>query len=312
MTLVSALLFISVVQAGPVRESVEGAKVALASGDAERAMSLLAQARMSVPNSTDILDAATIADLIYLEGLAPRVMGSQRKRDVEKWRSALTIYPALRWSRDILDDKELRGFFEALRAEVKQREAVHTQVPEMRGQVKTFVDGVEHYHRNAVRTGEHVGQVQCPDGSVKGEWTDFSEHFDWLGMCPTGPDTSGPAPEVEVDEFALDGDNPRAGPEPISWVPPSRAPIPAERLGPVVSQKVLWIGAGASLSISVGTYIAALSGRAKYDNLGSSRINSPSELDAQRSKTNGLVVASGIAGMAGGGLALAAVWSGDF
>jgi hypothetical protein len=312
MFVASTLLCLGVAQAGMVEESVSGARVALVAGDPERAMSLLAQARMSVPNSATVLDAATIADLIYLEGLAPRLMGSERKRDVEKWRSALTVYPTLKWSREILDDKELRGFFEALRAEVKQREAVHTQVPEMRGKVKAYVDGVEHQHRQAVRVGEHVGQVMCPDGTIQGAWTDFSDHFDWLSLCPTGPDSTGAAPAVVVDEFALDSDNPRAGPQPLAWTPPSRSPVQAEPLGPIISKKVLWAGAAAGLTISVGTYIAALSGRASYDDLSGTKINSPSKLEAQRKKTNGLVLVSGVVGLAGGGMAIAAAWSGEF
>jgi hypothetical protein len=312
MLIVSAMLFVCGAWAGTVRESVDGARVALVSGDVERAMSLLAQARMSVPNSPDVLDAATVAELVYLEGLAPRVLGAERKRDVEKWRSALTVYPQLQWSRDILDDKGMRAFFEALRAEVQQREVVHTQVPEMRGRVKTYVDGVEHQHRHAVRTGEHVGQVQCPDGTVAGAWTDFSEHFDWLGLCPPGPKSSGPAPSVVADEFALDDEDPRSGPEPITWVPAARSPIAAERIGPVISSKVLWTGAAVGFAVSAGTYMAALNGRAKSDDLSGDGTNSPSELQAQRKSTNALVVTSGLSALAGGGLVFAAAWSAEF
>jgi hypothetical protein len=312
MLIVSAMLFLCVAWAGAVQESVDGARVALVAGDVERAMSLLAQARMSVPNSPEVLDAATVAELVYLEGLAPRVLGAERKRDVEKWRSALTVYPQLKWSRDILDDKGMRGFFEALRAEVRQREVVHTQVPEMRGRVKTYVDGVEHQHRHAVRSGEHVGQVQCPDGSVAGGWTDFSEHFDWLGLCPPGSDSRGPAPPVVVDEFALDDDDPRAGPEPITWVPRAKSPIAAARIGPIISRKVLWTGAAVGFAVSAGTYIAALNGRSKYDDISGSGINSPSELLVQRKRTNAIVVTSGLSAMAGGGLVLAAAWSAEF
>ena len=298
-------------QAGAFSENVRVARSSMVEKDVERAMSLLVQARMSVPNEQQILDAATIAQLVYLEGLGPRILGAERERDVDKWRNALVIFPSLQWDRELLDDKSLRGFFEALRAETSQRDAVATHVPAQRGLLKAYVDGVEHVEMQAVRSGLHVAQVQCPDGTIKGEWTDFTETFDWIALCPN-LDLSVETPVAEIDEFALDDENPRAGPSPLAWSPPAARPVRAKRIGPVVDRQVLLISAATGLAVSGVTYIAALAARAKYDNLGTDGLNTPSELRQQRKKTNGLVYVSGVMGTAGAGLAVAATLSGEF
>ncbi len=307
------LLCISMAQAGTVQENVSAARDALAEKDIERAMSLLTQARMSVGNETQVLDAATIAQLVYLEGLGPRLMGAERDRDVDKWRDALVIFPSLQWDRELLDDKALRGFFEALRAETGQREPVATQVPAQRGLLKAYVDGVEHVDMQAVRSGMHVAQVECPNGDIRGQWTDFQSAFEWLDMCPEGVDVSVETPVAEVDEFALDDDNPRAGPSPLAWSAPAPVkPVRAKRVGPVLDRKVLLIGAASGLAVSGVTYLAALAARGKYDDLSGDGLNSPSELKRQRKKTNGLVYLSGVVGTAGAGMAVMATFSGDF
>ena len=314
--LATLVMCMGLVHAGTVRENVDAARDSLAEKDVERAMSLLAQARMSVGNEAQLLDAATIAQLVYLEGLGPRIMGAERERDVDKWRSALVIFPKLQWDRELLDDKALRGFFEALRAETSQREPVSTQVPAKRGMLKAYVDGVEHTEMQAVRAGSHVAQVQCPDGIIRGAWTEFSEEFDWIGLCPNGVDLSVATPVAEEDEFALDDDNPRAGPGPLAWTAPVAVPVVkpvrAQRTGPVVDKRVLLIGAATGLAVSGVTYVAALMARGKYDDLSTDGLNSPSELKRQRKKTNGLVYVSGVFGVAGAGMGVAATFSGDF
>ena len=123
---------------------------------------------------------------VYLEGLAPRMAGVERERDVDKWRDALTIYPEFKWDRELMDDKALRGYFEALRAEVRQRDIVPTSVPEKKGILKTYVDGVEHGAHQAVRSGSHLIQVECPDGSIHGKWTDFNEPPGWSSFRKVG------------------------------------------------------------------------------------------------------------------------------
>ena len=297
-------------EAGPksvAYDMLSTAKAALASGDGERALSLLAQARMSLPNEPTIVNAATVAEVLYLEGLAPRVLGLDREQDIDKFRDALSVYPEFRWNRDLLNDKGLRGYFEALRAEVKQRSPVHTQVPKKRGMLKTYVDGVEHQALNAVRSGPHLAQVACPDGQVTGQWTTFERDLDWIGMCKQRPDLKVTPPPVEEDEFSFSMPDPNAGPDPLPWVPPKKVHEPFK-----VSKRTWFISAGVAGAVAIGTYAAALSARSEYDDLQNPDLRNPSDLDAQRSKTNRLVGISVGSALVGGGLAAAGVFSGSF
>ena len=304
-------LMIGISQAGTLGESLMATRQALLEEDTERALSLLVQARASASNETVILDAATIAQLVYLEGLVPRLMDIERDRDIEKLREALVIFPTFRWDRELLDDKEMRGFFEALRSEVVQRDAVPTQVPAVRGLLKAYVDGVEHRENQAVRMGDHVAQVECPDGKIAGQWTRFEPGFDWIGMCPGGVDLEQPTPVEEMDEFALDDPNPRAGPEPLAWTPPAAKERRNIDLSFLRSNPML-TGAVASLAVSSITYIAALNARKKYDDLSGAGMNTPSELSKQRRRTNGLVYASSVFAATGTGLAVAVALDVEF
>lgn len=292
--------------AGTMEKSLAAATDRLRDGDTEQALSLLAQSRMSVPNEKALLNAATIGRLLYLEGLTPRIMGAEREEDFDRWRDALTVYPSLQWDRELLDSNDLRGFFEALRSEVSQRDLVPTGVPEKRGKLRTFVDGVEHQHMQAVRSGPHVAQVQCPDGSVAGTWTRFEKPVNWIKLCKNGVDIDAEPVVIEIDEFAeID---PLAGPEPLAWV----APVKPKRVKPaqLFTERTLWVSAGTAATASVITYSVALLQRHKYDDLSVDGLNSPSELSAQRKKTNSLVAASGTFFVAGAGFSAAAMLQG--
>ena len=283
------------------------AKEALANGDGERALSLLAQARMSLPNEPEIVNAATVAEVLYLEGLAPRVLGLDREQDIDRFRDALSVYPEFRWNRELLNDKGLRGYFEALRAEVLQRPAVHTQVPKKRGLVKTYVDGVEHQALNAVRSGPHLAQVACPDGQVAGQWTEFERDVDWIAMCRAKVDLKASPPPQEDDDFAFTMPDPNAGPDPLPWVPPRKVREPFK-----VSQRTWFISAGVAGAVAIGSYAAALSARSEYDDLDNPDLRHPSDLEAHRASTNRLVGLSIGSAVVGGGLAAAGVFSGSF
>ena len=77
--------------------------------------------------------------------------------------------------------------------------------------------------------------------------------------------------------------------------------------------KQTWfISAGVAGAVAIGTYAAALSARAKYDDTSSTNLQNPTDLAAQRSKTNRLVGVSIGSAVVGGGLAAAGVFSGSF
>ena len=310
MVLFSLGFAVSTAWAGAGLDGVSAARQALVDGDTERASVLLMQARPNLASEAGILTAKQIAELVYLEGLTPRIAGLEREQDVDKWRDALTIYPSLRWDRELLNDKALRGYFEALRAEVSQREPVPTRVPAKRGLLRAYVDGVEHSESQAVRSGQHLIQVQCPDGEVRGQWTDLEKAPDWLDLCPNPVDLAVPTPVAEIDDFAMDDVDLSQGPEPLPWVEPV---APARIRQPLrIPERTLWIGAGVAGALSVATYAAALAARAKYDKTDPPELNAVSELDAQRRKTNRLVGASGGLLLVAGGLSAVAVVGVEF
>jgi hypothetical protein len=304
------LLFANAAFAGPGLDGIAAARESLVAGESERATMLLVQARLNLPKEPTVLEAGQVAELLYLEGLSPRVAGLEREQDVEKWRQALTVYPSMRWARDIMNDKALRGYFEALRSEVRQREPVPTGVPAKRGLIKAYVDGVEHATGQAVRSGVHLAQVECPGGIVRGQWTDFSDTVDWVGLCPGKVDLTEEPEVAEVDEFAMIQSSPLGGPEPLVWVEPM-API-VQRQPIKLEPRTLWIGAGVAGGAAAVTYAAALMARNKYDRVEPAALNSLSELEQQRSKTNALALTS--AGLLGVSAVLSAgaVWGVEF
>jgi hypothetical protein len=305
-----SILICGSAHAGAGKEGLAAARVALAAGEYERSGMLLIQARMNLPTEDAILDAQTIAEVIYLETIAARLRGVERKSDVDRWRDALNIYPSLKWDRELLNDKGLRAYFEALRQEVSQREPSPTRVPERRGLMRAFVDGVEHGPGQAVRAGPHLLQVLCPSGAVAGEWSDLSERTEWIEMCREDIDLSVVPAIAEADEFGLDEPDPRAGPEPLVWVEPE--PKKRNQTGLGLGPQDLWLGASAMGVAAVVTYGAALAARGKYDDLDDDPLNSPSALKDQRTRTNRLVGATGGFMLLGSGMAVAATMGVEF
>jgi len=305
-----SILICGSAHAGAGEDGLAASRVAMAAGKYERSGMLLIQARMNLPTGDEIIDAQTIADVIYLETIAARLNGVERESDVDRWRDALNIYPSLPWDRELLNDNGLRAYFEALRQEVAQREPVPTRVPERRGLIRAFVDGVEHAPGQAVRSGPHLLQVLCPSGVVAGEWSDLSDAPEWIDMCTEEVDLSIVPAVAEVDEFSLDEPDTRAGPEPLVWVDPE--PVRKTRGELSLGPQDFRLGAYAMGVAAVVSYGAALAARAKYDDLGKDGLNSPSALKAQRKHTNRLVGVSGGFIVLGSGMAVAATMGVEF
>jgi hypothetical protein len=310
MSWLLSILVCSVANAGAGKEGLAAGRAALVAGEPERGGMLLIQARMNLPTETDILDAQTIAEVIYLETIAARLKGLERESDVDRWRDALNIFPSLAWDRELLNDKGLRAYFEALRQEVSQRDPTPTRVPELRGLIQAYVDGVEHGPGQAVGTGPHLIQVLCPSGAVAGTWSDLEETPEWIEMCSEDVDLSVVPAIAEVDEFSMNEPDLRAGPEPLVWVEPE--PVKKVRRSLEIDSQDLWLGASAMGVAAVLTYGAALMARGTYDDLENTDLNSPSALEAQRKHTNRLVGTSGGFIVLGSGMAVAATMGVEF
>lgn len=287
------------------RERVAHTAEAMFENSLSDAAERLKTAAAAIPESTQPVDAQTIAEMMYYQGLLPRLAGAERDVDLDAWRDALVVFPALEWNRALMDDANQQRVFEALRGEVKQREPVSTQVPEEAGATVMFVDGVRHMPDQAIRAGRHLAQIACPDGLMVGKWSRFERPIHWLKMCSGGVDLSAaPIPVAENDSFDTDSD-PRQGPEPLA----------VSRVSEVRAKRSRWTmpflaSAGGAVLVSGVLYATALSSRAKYDDLDNPDVQGQADLDQLRKKTNTRVALSVSFGVAGAGLATAAAFSG--
>jgi hypothetical protein len=289
-----------VVEVGEVRSILERR-------DLEEAAKMIQLTMSGAPYTNELVDAQTVGELLYYQGLLPRMMEVQRPEDLDLWRDALVIFPRLAWSKELLDDRDQRAVFEALRGEISQRPAVATGVPKNRGLARTYVDGVEHQHEQAVGAGRHLVQIACPGGDIVGRWTRFDQPVPWLELCPQPLDlTVSPPPAEEEDPFG-EMDNPRAGPDPL---PLRMVPVAVLPSFSVRWKTRLLIGAGASAVVAGGLYTAALLGRSKYDSLDEGSVQNQADLDALRSTINTQVGLSVVFAGAGLGMATVAGFSG--
>jgi hypothetical protein len=288
-----------------LRERVDSVGAALSESALDDAAARLKTAIAAAPESTVVVDAQTVAELLYYQGLLPRKAGAQRASDLDAWRDALIVFPDLAWNKGLLDDSNQQRVFEALRGEVQQRGAVASQVPAQAGAATMYVDGVRHMSAQAVRSGKHLAQIACPDGPMVGTWTRFDRPMHWLKMCPDAVDIAAAAvPEAPVDEFGMDTD-PRAGPPPLA----------VATLQPSGRKRSKWqmpllASAGGALVVSGALYAAALGSRTQYDDLDNPDVKNQGDLDALRKRTNTQATVSVVFGTVGLGLATAAVFTG--
>ncbi|MBX2800646.1 MAG: hypothetical protein KTR31_23400 [Myxococcales bacterium] len=127
-----------------------------------------------------------------------------------------------------------------------------------------------------------IVQLQSSDGTLL--WTTYARHTDTL---PTYEVVPPPPPPAEV---ALAAGPLRDGP-PSPPPPPRRRPVP------------LLVGAGATALAGIAMYGAAARTRAVYDD----PLTSDDRLPGLHARTNGLVVASSLAGLTAVGLGTAVV-----
>lgn len=307
MCLIWTWLLIGSAVAEPLSVEVGRVKSALERGDFDGAAQMIPLTMSGAPYTNEVVDAQTVGELLYYQGLLPRMMGVQRPGDLDLWRDALVIFPRLEWSKDLLDDRDQQAVFEALRGEVSQRSAVATDVPEQRGLARMYVDGVEHEQAQAVSAGLHLVQVACPGGKVAGRWTRLDKPVAWLELCPQPVDLGVSPAQAEEDDPFGDMDNPRAGPDPLPLrlVPVAQLPSFSVRW-----KSKLLIGAGASAVVAGGLYTAALLSRSKYDTLDAGSVQNQADLDSLRSTTNTQVGLSLVFAGAGIGMATVAGFSG--
>ena len=186
-------------------EHLTEARAALLSEDKRAASKALEATRDAFSSSEGVAADDVLATYWVYTGLLAH-MKNKSDAAMDAFREALVVDPRYAWDTEMLDDREIRKLFEALRGEVEGRAVISPRVPEKTGCAQVYIDGSRVRAGDSVGVGERLGQIQCPHGDVYGLWTqlDEEEPIDWLGLCPYPVDTSidADANTEAEDEFA--------------------------------------------------------------------------------------------------------------
>jgi len=275
------LVFLSIARAVPFDEELLAARKDLIEGNENAAALHLETARVLAPEMSHIMPPIQLGRLWFYQGIISWKQGDQDAALVA-WRQLLIMDPDFDWDDEVFSSSQASDLLQALRTEVEGRVLVDPQVPPRTGAAQLYVDGVLLTSESLVYEGDHFAQIQCPEGWIYGDWTNFDRRFDWLSLCPKSIDLT--ATYVPVDPTTI----------------PPRPPM-----GRKISVPLL-VGAGAVALVSGGLYNSALSLRTDFDDLDNASVTSPEDLNALQQQANNRVYASAATGGAALGLYAAA------
>lgn len=277
--------------AGDLAGDLTAARAAVAEGDADTALGHLDAAKAAAEALPQVASPRMLARLWHLRGAALHQAGDDGYMDA--WRVALVIDNAYPWDEALVADGNAWNVFEALRAEVRDRPSIDPGVPEATGAAKIFVDGERRRAGETVKEGTHLGQIECPDGTVHGTWTSFKRTLKWFKLCPNGVDTSVVVAESDGADDEWGDMGPAFGAEPGDGEGDTSATSEAA-LGPqapveVVRKKVLWpaFAAGVGTAAAAGAFQAiALRQNASYNDINDPDYQTSADLEQLRKATN--------------------------
>lgn len=287
------------VAAADLPAELEAARASVTSGDTDTALEQLEAAEDNATESQEPVPARVLSQLWHLRGAAFFLEGGDKHLDA--WRMALVLDNELPWDENVVTDSVAWDLFEALRREVRGRPEVDLQIPAALGAARLYVDGVRKRPGDGgVQEGQHLGQVECPDGTFHGKWTDFRKKMKWLKLCPDGVDTTVVVAEEEATDDEWGDFGPAFGPEPgaeqsgdesdaaVATVAPEPLPQATQEIE-IIRKKVHWPAfvAGAGALAAAGTFQAiALSQSANYNDLDNPDYQTAADLEALRKATN--------------------------
>lgn len=276
------------------QEQMTLARQQLKSNNLDGALNSLEKAEKEMSKSTTILTSNEISQVWYFRGVAEAMQG---KDPLESWRQALIINLGQQWDADLLSDESSQDLFLALKTEVQNRRIVSIQHPDQYGHAKLYVDGFLRAPGDFVYQGQHLAQIECPNGEVFGKWTNFEKTFKWIKLCPYKFDvTDMPEPEA-VDEWDMFGGS-FGGEETAPDVNMSNQVV-ADPLFKRMDKTTLY-GSIASAAVAGALYGVASKNNGKFENLDSGL--TVAELDALRNTTNTIAITSMTFGVLSGGL----------
>ena len=295
-TLLGLLAASAPVSAADLPADLEAARASVTAGDTDAALEQLSVAEDNATENQGPVPARVLSQLWHLRGAAYFLEGGDRHLDA--WRVALVLDNELPWDEAVVTDSVAWDLFEALRREVRGRPEVDLQIPTALGAARLYVDGVRKRPGDGgVQEGRHLGQVECPDGTFHGKWTDFRKKMKWLKLCPDGVDTTVVVAEEEASDDEWGDFGPAFGPEPgaeqsgdesvavQTATPPTQQTQEVE----IIRKKVHWpaFAAGAGALVAAGTFQAiALRQSANYNDLDNPDYQTAADLEALRKATN--------------------------
>ena len=305
----------SLALAGPLAEGLTGAREKIAANDPAGATSALNTIQASAGGAEALLEANELAKIFFYKGLATFIKTRSADACLADWRQALLIDNELAWDEELLEDPTSQDLFEVVRAEVRDRPRIDTQVPEKTGAAKLYVDGERVQFEDKVGEGMHLSQIACPDGSVHGIWTTYDKKtkMKWFKLCPGGVDTSVVVEEEEEDEWGGLGPafgGATEGPATAS----TSTPIPAgngepEVIGAWSRVKWPWFGAGAGALVAAGAIqVVSMNLNNSFYDLENPSLTDEESISNLRGRTNTMQsIAIGAFGVSGALLAVAVI-----
>ena len=313
--------------ASPLTDALGDARTALAAQDAAGALKSIEGAMAAAESLESVGRPGMLGRAWFYKGLALQLSG-KADAATDAWRMSLIIDNEHQWEEALYANGPLQDLYEALRKEVRDRSKVDAQVPEAVGAARLYVDGERVKSGATVLQGAHLAQVECPDGTVHGAWTDFSKKFKWLKLCPAGVDTTVVVADAEAeDEWAgfgpafgeeASGGDAGGGDAAGGAVADAGRPVtdPATPGGgdtgpaPLIQHRVSWplvAAGGGALAVSGALYAVTLSRRSAFDDPANTDLRSAAAI---QDAAKGVNTAAGLTlgfGMVGAGLCAAAV-----
>jgi hypothetical protein len=283
----------AVVEIPLFEQQVTLAKQQIQSNNLQGALGSLDKAEKEMSNSTTILTGDQISQVWFYRGVIESLL---EQDPLESWRQALIINLGQDWDPSLLSDDASRDMFLALKTEVQNRKIVSIQHPEQYGHAKLYVDGFLRAPGDFVYQGEHLAQIECPNGEVFGKWTNFEKTFKWIKMCPYKFDVTDMPESEAVDEWDMFGGF--SGGDSAPEVNMSNQMV-AEPLFKRMNKPTLYGSIGSAV-MAGALYGVALKNNSEFADLDSAL--TVTELDALRSKTNTIAIGSMTFGVLSGGL----------
>lgn len=185
--LAALLLFpgAALAQEGGFDHALDEARAAVLAEEWSTARARLDAAEALAPEAATPLPQDRIGQVWFLRGAVEWRTG-RRDLAFANWRVALAMAPDLQPDPAVLPDAADQDVVHALSEEVRSGTEVGLNIPsDTRGGI--FVDGRPREQGDSILLGNHLVQVRCDDGDVKGAFHDFGmPPPDYFALCSGG------------------------------------------------------------------------------------------------------------------------------